>query len=108
MEQKITDLEMEVAQAFVAYKNAEAIFNFYKTQLTEKLQAEGCTGARRSFDDGTTVYAEFIPATQARTFNSTAAKTKLAELMGDSYNEDDFTKVTEKKAYVKVNVSYAE
>ena len=108
MEQKITDLEMEMAQAFVAYKNAEAIYNFYKTQLADKLQTEGFTGAKRSFDDGTTVFAEFIPATQAKSFNQAMAKEKLAQLMGASYNEDDFYKVSEKKSYVKVSVNYAE
>ena len=37
-----------------------------------------------------------------------AAKTKLKELMGDSYNDADFTRVSQRDGYVKVSVNFAD
>ena len=46
--------------------------------------------AIRNFEDGTSVVCEYVAPTTASSFDARAAKTKLKELMGDSYVELSF------------------
>ena len=108
MEKESRDLEAQMAEAFIAYKNAEQIYNFYKTQLKTKMAEENYGLAIRNFDDGTSVVCEYVAPTTASSFDARAAKTKLKELMGNDYNDAEFTRVTQRDGYVKVSVNFAE
>ena len=108
MEKETRDLEAQIAEAFIAYKNAEQIYNFYRTQLKTKMAEENYGLAIRNFEDGTSVVCEYVAPTAASSFDARAAKTKLKELMGDSYNDADFTRVSQRDGYVKVSVNFAD
>ena len=103
MEKETRDLEAQIAEAFIAYKNAEQIYNFYRTQLKTKMAEENYGLAIRNFEDGTSVVCEYVAPTTASSFDA-----KLKELMGNSYNDADFTRVSQRDGYVKVSVNFAD
>lgn len=108
MEKETRDLEAQIAEAFISYKNAEQIYNFYRTQLKNKMAEEGYGLAVRNYEDGTNVTCEYVDATVAVSFDAEKAKAKLKELMGNSYNPADFAKSTQRGSYVKVSVNFAD
>ncbi len=103
----ICDLQREYADAIIAYKNAETTLNFYKTMLKNEMAGAGYNLAICKEPD-VTVKAELVGESIARSFNQSAAKTKLRELLQDRYNEDDYYRTSVKDSYIKVSIEYRE
>lgn len=108
-ELKPTSIDEEMAKAFKAYKEAETLYNFYKAQLLQKFESEGTNCTSYEFSDGSKVSVEYVSATTSRSFDQNKAKAKLKEVLGETYDEDEFYKVSNKASFVKVGaVEYAE
>ncbi len=107
MAKKITELEQAMADAIIAWKNAETMVNFYKTKLKESM-AGNWNEANYTYSDGTLVKAEYVAESVSKSFAQAKAKAKLKELLGDSYVESDWYNAVEKAAYIKVSVEYPE
>ena len=104
-----TTIDVEMAEAFKAYKEAETLYNFYRQQMLEKFEQEGTNCTSFDFEDGSKISVDYVPPSTSRSLNQPRAKKKLAELMGDAYNEDEFYDIKNKSSYVVVSaVEYPE
>lgn len=100
------ELEESYAKAFVALKNATMVANFYKTQLQKYMEDNGKNFAEAELSDGTSVTVNYVPQSTEKRFSQEKALSKLQELLGDSFNKNDYYNTNSKDSYVKVNVNF--
>lgn len=107
MKKRIRELEAQIADVMIKFKQYEQMANFYKQQLRDALAEEGNDIAEYTSPDGTKVSLEYVGPTQSKSFNQAYAKEKLKEAYGEDYVETDYYKVSNKEAYVKLSVDFS-